>query len=219
VLIPGIFGAAFGFRSIGKLRREIVRNSGDTTWITDAVIRQYTAGQTVDLSAEVPQDQRELLRERLEDFVADTVSRSGQYSHEEQPVAVVAGSAAASGRGSSRASLRGGRVPDGSGSRYRRWPLRMGMHQPLASSRAGAMSRVRAHRPPLRFHPRRESGGGLSSLPTSMGPLRRLTWRSLAQRVDAAPRNQQPPRWPTWVGDWAEASAAQGRRRSRGLEV
>jgi pimeloyl-ACP methyl ester carboxylesterase len=111
------------------VRREIVRNSGDTTWITDAVIRQYTAGQTADLSgsinafkrmskskeresladllhrftgpvrllvgavqhpAEVPHDQRELLRERLEDFVADTVPGSGQYIHEEQPVEVVA---------------------------------------------------------------------------------------------------------------------------------
>jgi pimeloyl-ACP methyl ester carboxylesterase len=111
------------------VRREIVINSGDTTWITDAVIRQYTAGQTADLSgsidafkrmskskeresladglhrftgpvrllvggvehpAEIPQDQRELLRDRLEDFVADTVAGSGQYIHEEQPVAVVA---------------------------------------------------------------------------------------------------------------------------------
>jgi len=111
------------------VRREIVRNSGDTTWITDAVIRAYTAGQTADLSgsidafkrmskskepdsladrlhhftgpvrllvgavehpAEVPDDQRELLRERLEDFVADTIPGSGQYIHEEQPVAVVA---------------------------------------------------------------------------------------------------------------------------------
>jgi pimeloyl-ACP methyl ester carboxylesterase len=111
------------------VRREIVRNSGDTTWITDAVIRQYTAGQTADLSgsidafkrmskskeqdslaerlhhftgpvrllvgavphpAEVPHDQRELLRERLKNFAADTVSGSGQYIHEEQPVAVVA---------------------------------------------------------------------------------------------------------------------------------
>jgi pimeloyl-ACP methyl ester carboxylesterase len=35
------------------VRREIVRNSGDTTWITDAVIRQYTAGQTADLSGSI----------------------------------------------------------------------------------------------------------------------------------------------------------------------
>ena len=110
------------------VRREIVRNSGDTTWITDAVIRQYTAGQTADLSgsidafermsksteleplndrlhqfagpvrllvgqvkhpAEVPDAQRELLRDRLRNFAADTVAGSGQYINEEQPGVVV----------------------------------------------------------------------------------------------------------------------------------
>ena len=110
------------------VRREIVRNSGDTTWITDAVIHHYTAGQTVDLSgsidafqqmskskepasladrlhhftgpvrllvgmvehpAEIPDEQRELLLERLVDFAADTVPGSGQYIHEEQPGVVV----------------------------------------------------------------------------------------------------------------------------------
>jgi pimeloyl-ACP methyl ester carboxylesterase len=35
------------------VRREIVRNSGDTTWITDTVIRAYTAGQTADLSGSI----------------------------------------------------------------------------------------------------------------------------------------------------------------------
>jgi pimeloyl-ACP methyl ester carboxylesterase len=116
----------------GKLRhdvrKEIVLNSGDTTWITDAVIRQYTAGQTRDISgsidafkqmskskereslgerlhhftgpvrllvgtvrhpAEIPEEQRELLRDRLTNFAADSVVGSGQYIHEEQPVAVV----------------------------------------------------------------------------------------------------------------------------------
>ena len=111
------------------VRREIVRNSGDTTWVTSAVIREYTAGQAADLSgsidafeqmskakereslaarlhefkgpvhlllgsvehpAEVPHEQRELLRERLENFDADSVAGSGQYIHEEQPEAVVA---------------------------------------------------------------------------------------------------------------------------------
>jgi pimeloyl-ACP methyl ester carboxylesterase len=110
------------------VRREIVRNSGDTTWITDAVIRQYTAGQTTDLSgsidafermskatkpepvgdrlhqftgpvrllvgevehpSEVPDEQRELLREQLPNFAADTVPGSGQYIQEEQPGVVV----------------------------------------------------------------------------------------------------------------------------------
>jgi len=111
-----------------EVRREIVRNSGDTTWITDAVIRHYTAGQAADLSgsidafhrmakstkpepltdelhqftgpvrlllggvehpAEVPDEQRELLRDRLPDFVADTVPGSGQFINEEQPTVVV----------------------------------------------------------------------------------------------------------------------------------
>jgi pimeloyl-ACP methyl ester carboxylesterase len=35
------------------VRREIVKNSGDTTWVTDAVIRAYTAGQTADLNGSI----------------------------------------------------------------------------------------------------------------------------------------------------------------------
>ncbi len=35
------------------VRREIVRNSGDTTWITDAVVRAYTAGQTADMGGSI----------------------------------------------------------------------------------------------------------------------------------------------------------------------
>jgi len=111
------------------VRREIVRNSGDTTWVTDAVIRQYTAGQAADLHgsidafqqmskakegepladrlhqyggpvhllvgtvphpAEVTQEQRDLLRDRLSDFRSDSVPGSGQYINEEQPAVVVA---------------------------------------------------------------------------------------------------------------------------------
>jgi pimeloyl-ACP methyl ester carboxylesterase len=111
------------------VHREIIRNSGDTTWVTAAVIREYTAAPAADLSgsidafkqmskskeresladrlheyrgpvrllvgtvehpAEVPQEQRELLRERLENFATDSVAGSGQYIHEEQPQAVVA---------------------------------------------------------------------------------------------------------------------------------
>ena len=110
------------------VRREIVRNSGDTTWVTDAVVRAYTAGQTADMSgsidafqrmskaketdslasrlheleqpvrllvgtvphpAEVTNDQRELLSEKLPDFKTDSVQGSGQYIQEEQPGAVV----------------------------------------------------------------------------------------------------------------------------------
>jgi pimeloyl-ACP methyl ester carboxylesterase len=110
------------------VRREIVRNSGDTTWVTDAVVRGYTGGQTADIrgsidafhqmsksketdslagrlhqctvpvrllvgtvshSAEVTNDEREMLRARLPDFRADSVQGSGQYIQEEQPAVVV----------------------------------------------------------------------------------------------------------------------------------
>jgi pimeloyl-ACP methyl ester carboxylesterase len=35
------------------VRREIVRNSGDTSWVTDAVIRAYTVGQSEDLDGSI----------------------------------------------------------------------------------------------------------------------------------------------------------------------
>lgn len=110
------------------VRREIIKNSGDTSWVTDAVIQAYTAGQAADMHgsidafqqmskakegesltdrlhqydgpvrllvgtvphpAEVPHEQRELLREVLTDFRSDSVVGSGQYIHEEQPSVVV----------------------------------------------------------------------------------------------------------------------------------
>lgn len=40
------------------VRREIIHNSGDTTWVTDAVIRGYTAGQTADLRGAIDAFQR-----------------------------------------------------------------------------------------------------------------------------------------------------------------
>jgi pimeloyl-ACP methyl ester carboxylesterase len=40
------------------VRREIVLNSGDTTWITDAVVRAYTAGQTADMGGSIDAFQR-----------------------------------------------------------------------------------------------------------------------------------------------------------------
>jgi pimeloyl-ACP methyl ester carboxylesterase len=36
-----------------EVRREIVKNSGDTSWVTDAVVRSYTAGQTADLGGSI----------------------------------------------------------------------------------------------------------------------------------------------------------------------
>lgn len=112
-----------------EVRREIVENSGDTTWVTDAVIRGYTAGQAADLDgaidalhrmadskestslaerldrcrapvlllvgtvahpAEVPDEQRELLKTRLRNFEIETVPGAGQYIQEEQPAVVLA---------------------------------------------------------------------------------------------------------------------------------
>jgi pimeloyl-ACP methyl ester carboxylesterase len=35
------------------VRREIIRNSGDTSWVTDAVIREYTAPQAADLDGSI----------------------------------------------------------------------------------------------------------------------------------------------------------------------
>ncbi|HET6779292.1 MAG TPA: alpha/beta fold hydrolase [Gemmatimonadales bacterium] len=111
------------------VRKEIIRNSGDTTWVTDAVIRGYTAGQTADLDgsidafhkmskskesvsladrlhrcavpvrllvgtkshpAEVTDEQRELLEEKIPNFNSESVRGAGQYIHEEQPAAVLA---------------------------------------------------------------------------------------------------------------------------------
>ena len=45
---------------------------------------------TVQHPTEVTHDQRELLRERLVNFAADSVAGSGQFINEEQPAAVVA---------------------------------------------------------------------------------------------------------------------------------
>jgi pimeloyl-ACP methyl ester carboxylesterase len=40
------------------VRREIVKNSGDTSWVTDAVIRGYTAGQAADMAGSIDAFQR-----------------------------------------------------------------------------------------------------------------------------------------------------------------
>ncbi|HEX2248986.1 MAG TPA: alpha/beta hydrolase [Gemmatimonadales bacterium] len=110
------------------VRREIIRNSGDTSWVTDAAIRAYTAGQASDMDgsidafhamskskeatslrdrlhrcaipvlllvgtvphpSEVTHDERELLKKKLPRFKIESVPRSGQYIHEEQPRTVL----------------------------------------------------------------------------------------------------------------------------------
>jgi pimeloyl-ACP methyl ester carboxylesterase len=79
------------------VRREIVRNSGDTTWVTDAVVRGYTAGQTADMGGSIDAFQRmsksketDSLAERLHQCVVPvrllvgTVSHPAEVTHEER---------------------------------------------------------------------------------------------------------------------------------------
>ena len=35
------------------MRSEIVKNSGDTTWVTQKVVREYTAGQAADVDGAI----------------------------------------------------------------------------------------------------------------------------------------------------------------------
>jgi hypothetical protein len=74
---------------------------------------------------------------------------------------------------SNRAYLRGGWLPNGTGSRSRRGSLRVGLYQPLASSCPGAVPGVRTQRPPPHSDRRRQSDGGLSGLPAPLGSVRR----------------------------------------------
>jgi pimeloyl-ACP methyl ester carboxylesterase len=66
------------------VRKEIVRNSGDTTWVTDAVIRGYTAGQTADMNGSI--DAFHQMSKAKE-----TGSLAGQLHELEQPVRLLVG--------------------------------------------------------------------------------------------------------------------------------
>jgi pimeloyl-ACP methyl ester carboxylesterase len=80
------------------VRREIVRNSGDTSWVTDAVIRGYTAGQTADMHGSIDAFQQmskskekgSSLADRLHDCVAPvrllvgTVPHPAEVTHDER---------------------------------------------------------------------------------------------------------------------------------------
>jgi pimeloyl-ACP methyl ester carboxylesterase len=70
------------------VRREIVRNSGDTTWVTDAVIRGYTAGQVADMHGSIDAFQQmskskeeASLADRLHQFVAPVRLLVGTVPH------------------------------------------------------------------------------------------------------------------------------------------
>ena len=79
------------------VRREIVKNSGDTTWVTDAVIRGYTAGQTADMGGSIDAYQRmskaketDTLTDRLHEcampvrLLVGTVSHPAQVTHDQR---------------------------------------------------------------------------------------------------------------------------------------
>src|SRR5215207_2532853 len=79
------------------VRREIVKNSGDTTWVTDAVIRGYTAGQTADMSGSIEAFQRmskakeaDSLTDRLHEcavpvrLLVGTVEHPAQVTHDQR---------------------------------------------------------------------------------------------------------------------------------------
>jgi pimeloyl-ACP methyl ester carboxylesterase len=79
------------------VRREIVKNSGDTTWVTDAIIRGYTAGQTADMNGSIDAFQRmskskeeASLADRLHECVmpvrllVGTVSHPAEVTHDQR---------------------------------------------------------------------------------------------------------------------------------------
>ena len=71
------------------VRREIVRNSGDTTWITTAVIRGYTAGRAADLGGSIDafermsksKEQGSSLADRLQECKVPVRLLVGSVSH------------------------------------------------------------------------------------------------------------------------------------------
>jgi hypothetical protein len=79
------------------VRREIVRNSGDTTWVTDAVIREYTASQAADMHGSIDAFQQmskakegESLADRLHQYegpvrlLVGTVPHPAEVTHEQR---------------------------------------------------------------------------------------------------------------------------------------
>jgi len=79
------------------VRREIVKNSGDTAWVTDAVIRGYTAGQTADMGGSIDAYQRmskskepDSLSNRLHEctmpvrLLVGTVSHPAEVTHDQR---------------------------------------------------------------------------------------------------------------------------------------
>jgi pimeloyl-ACP methyl ester carboxylesterase len=81
-----------------NVRREIVQNSGDTTWVTDAVIRAYTAGQAADMHGSIDafqqmsksKEQGSLLADRLHEcafpvrLLVGTVPHPAEVTHDQR---------------------------------------------------------------------------------------------------------------------------------------
>jgi pimeloyl-ACP methyl ester carboxylesterase len=76
----------------GKLRhdvrKEIVKNSGDTSWVTPRVIREYTAGQAADVDGAIDafrsmskSKETESLREQLDEIRVPVRLLVGGVSH------------------------------------------------------------------------------------------------------------------------------------------
>jgi pimeloyl-ACP methyl ester carboxylesterase len=70
------------------VRREIIRNSGDTTWVTDAVVRGYTAGPAADLDGSIDafhqmakSKESVSLADRLDQCAAPVVLLLGTVEH------------------------------------------------------------------------------------------------------------------------------------------
>jgi pimeloyl-ACP methyl ester carboxylesterase len=71
------------------VRREIIRNSGDTSWVTDAVIRGYTAGQAADMHGSIDafhqmsksKEEGSSLADRLHDVLAPVLLLVGTVPH------------------------------------------------------------------------------------------------------------------------------------------
>jgi pimeloyl-ACP methyl ester carboxylesterase len=79
------------------VRREIVKNSGDTSWVTPAVIREYTAGQAADLDGSIDafhrmskSKEKGSLAARLHEckvpvrLLVGTVAHPAQVTHDER---------------------------------------------------------------------------------------------------------------------------------------
>lgn len=70
------------------VRREIIKNSGDTSWVSDAVIRGYTAGQTTDMGGSIDAFHRmskakenDSLADRLHQCAAPVLLLVGTVAH------------------------------------------------------------------------------------------------------------------------------------------